>query len=223
MRSGCERTQTWRSTRETRLHAGAASAADALITGLEQLLARHSASATPPEAQAHLAVCHAERRRLTGEPDAPLWAATAEAWDALSEPYPAAYARWRLAQAALPGGSREEGIGALRVANETARVLRAAPLGERIAALARAARVDLAPAPTRTPQVQAPAGLSARELEVLELLAEGLTNRQIAARLYISDRTAGVHVSNILSKLGARNRVMAAGIALQLGLVSSRS
>jgi DNA-binding NarL/FixJ family response regulator len=64
--------------------------------------------------------------------------------------------------------------------------------------------------------------LTARELAVLELLAEGHTNREIAEALYISPSTAGVHVSNILRKLGAKRRVDAAGLAHQLGLLPAR-
>lgn len=62
--------------------------------------------------------------------------------------------------------------------------------------------------------------LTSRELAVLELLSEGRTNSEIAAALFISTSTAGVHVSNILRKLGARRRVDAAGLAHQLGLLS---
>lgn len=57
--------------------------------------------------------------------------------------------------------------------------------------------------------------LTRRELEVLRLLAEGLTNAEIAARLYISTKTAGHHVSNVLAKLGARTRGEAAAWALR--------
>jgi len=64
--------------------------------------------------------------------------------------------------------------------------------------------------------------LTPRELAVLELLAQGQTNREIAAALYISGSTAGVHVSNILRKLGAKRRVDAAGIAHKLGLLPER-
>ncbi len=64
--------------------------------------------------------------------------------------------------------------------------------------------------------------LTPRELAVLELLAQGHTNREIAAMLYISPSTAGVHVSNILRKLGAKRRVDAAGIAHKMGLLPAR-
>ena len=62
-------------------------------------------------------------------------------------------------------------------------------------------------------------GLTPREREVLSLVAAGRTNRQIGAELFISEKTAGVHVSNILGKLGASGRTEAAAIAHRLGLV----
>jgi DNA-binding NarL/FixJ family response regulator len=65
-----------------------------------------------------------------------------------------------------------------------------------------------------------PFGLTPREREVLALVADGRTNRQIAERLFISDSTAGVHVSNILGKLGVAGRGEAAAIAFRLGLVA---
>jgi DNA-binding NarL/FixJ family response regulator len=68
------------------------------------------------------------------------------------------------------------------------------------------------------PPAGADLGLTARELEVLQHLARGATNRQIADALYISVRTAGVHVSHILGKLSAANRGEAAAIAHRLGL-----
>jgi DNA-binding NarL/FixJ family response regulator len=71
--------------------------------------------------------------------------------------------------------------------------------------------------------VSAPAadghGLTAREREVLALLVEGHTNKRIAERLFISESTAGVHVSNILGKLGVTTRTEAATVAARLGLV----
>jgi DNA-binding NarL/FixJ family response regulator len=62
-------------------------------------------------------------------------------------------------------------------------------------------------------------GLSRREREVLALIAEGRTNREIGERLFISQKTVGVHVGNILSKLGASGRVEAAMVAIRLELV----
>ena len=66
--------------------------------------------------------------------------------------------------------------------------------------------------------MQAPFDLTPRELTVLELVAAGRTNRQIAEELYLSPRTVDVHVHHILAKLDAANRVEAAGIAHRLGI-----
>jgi DNA-binding CsgD family transcriptional regulator len=62
-------------------------------------------------------------------------------------------------------------------------------------------------------------GLSPREQEVLDILAEGRTDRDIAARLFISERTVHVHVRRILAKLGVSSRTEAAGVAIRQGLV----
>ena len=93
-----------------------------------------------------------------------------------------------------------------------------------VRALAQRARLDLAP-PTAaaTPAVGVPTpasqlGLTGREVEVLALVTAGRSNRQIAQALFISPRTASVHVSNILAKLGVAGRVEAAAIAHRLGL-----
>ena len=98
------------------------------------------------------------------------------------------------------------------------------PLDAEVQALARRARLDLAPhaaaaAPpsgASTPAEQL--GLTPREVEVLALVAAGRSNRQIAQALFISPKTASVHVSNILAKLGVAGRVEAAAIAHRLGL-----
>jgi DNA-binding CsgD family transcriptional regulator len=63
-------------------------------------------------------------------------------------------------------------------------------------------------------------GLSKRELEVLALIAQGRTNREIGDRLFISQKTVGVHVGNILAKLGVSGRVEAAAVSIRLGLES---
>jgi DNA-binding NarL/FixJ family response regulator len=100
----------------------------------------------------------------------------------------------------------------------------AAPLDAEIQALARRGRLELEPDDAATPADAPPSpldalGLTAREQEVLALVAIGQTNNQIAETLFISPKTATVHVSNILGKLGVRNRVEAATIAHRLGIV----
>ncbi|WP_131741362.1 response regulator transcription factor, partial [Actinomadura roseirufa] len=76
------------------------------------------------------------------------------------------------------------------------------------------------PAPVRVPGGEL--GLTPRESEVLRLVAEGRSNRQIGEALFISARTAGVHVSNILAKLEVSSRTQAAALAHRLDLFESR-
>ena len=95
----------------------------------------------------------------------------------------------------------------------------------RIGALAERARIplqltaDAVPGPPSPPETRAPYGLTGRELAVLRLLAAGNTNAQIGAELYISPKTAGVHVGSILRKLGVSRRVQAAAVAERAGLL----
>ncbi len=72
---------------------------------------------------------------------------------------------------------------------------------------------------TRAATRHAQSGLSRRELEVMRLVAEGLTNRQIAEQLVLSTRTVDMHVRNILTKMRCRTRTEAAGRAAELGLL----
>jgi DNA-binding CsgD family transcriptional regulator len=189
------------------------------------------AAALPPRVKAEGVTGVAELARLQGRNEAELWAAAAKAWERLGEPYPTTYARWREAEALLlGGGGRERVEPLLRATHQTASELGAAPLCAEIEALARRGRLNLGtdPATTPPPAPQPPSpldqlGLTAREQEVLALIALGRTNRQIAETLFISPKTATVHVSNILGKLGVNNRVEAATIAHRLGIVEPGS
>ena len=102
--------------------------------------------------------------------------------------------------------------------------LGARPLQASVEALAQRARVRLDEVPDQAPATQPaarearPRGLSAREIEVLRLVAAGRSNGEIAERLFITRKTAGVHVTHILDKLGVSNRVEAAMAAARLGL-----
>jgi len=128
--------------------------------------------------------------------------------------YETARARWRLAEALAEKGQRERAEHEWKLAMETVERLGAVPLLTALADLARRARIGPRPS-TYPPGVLA--ALTPREQEVLELLADGNSNREIAAKLFIAPKTASVHVSNILGKLGASSRTEAAAIAHREG------
>jgi len=239
------------------------------------------------EADAHLSTARAFAARLEAHDDPVLWDAAAQAWERAGEPYQVARARWRQAEAALPGHDARIGRAAARgpllEAVRIARELGARPLLRELLQLAQRALITVPAAPAGledTPPALAGArfgepgardgrsnadgrhvsadghdgtgraefdghaavrsaiavafapnggekraeptfGLSGREREVLALIVQGRTNREIGERLFISQKTVGVHVGNILSKLGVSGRVEAAMVAVRLELVPS--
>jgi DNA-binding CsgD family transcriptional regulator/tetratricopeptide (TPR) repeat protein len=196
---------------------------DKLLARLEAL---GDANASIPAMTAVRLQCRAEHARLHGRPDPAAWAAAARRWEALGQPYPTACARWREAEALLasraPKAQAEE---TLRAAHVFAVRLGAAPLRHELQLLAQRGRVRLEPpaqpapvAEAEVPSMARSLGLTRRETEVLVLLAEGRTNRQIGQELFITEKTASVHVSRILAKLGVTSRGEAAAIAHRLGL-----
>jgi DNA-binding CsgD family transcriptional regulator/tetratricopeptide (TPR) repeat protein len=174
------------------------------------------------------AMCTAERGRLNGDRDGAAWIAVAEAWDAIQRPYPAAYCRYRAGAAILASrGDRGSAERELLAGWEATVRLGAAPLRADIELLARQARIELpgtgdAVRTEGTAGAASPSrlGLTDREHEVLRLVAGGWSNQQIGDALFISRKTASVHVSNILGKLGAGSRVEAAAVAHRLGLAA---
>jgi DNA-binding CsgD family transcriptional regulator/tetratricopeptide (TPR) repeat protein len=179
------------------------------------------ASAVTPNAAGWLALAEAEHERARGVAQPESWSEAAAAWERLERPPLAAYCRWRQAEALVAAGaSRAEGSGPLRQAHAVAAQIGAKPLAEQLELLAQRARLELtspdAGPPDRKQGLEELLDLTPREAEVLTLLARGYTNREIAAALVISVRTAGVHVSHILRKLGAPNRLEAAAIAHRL-------
>jgi DNA-binding CsgD family transcriptional regulator len=181
-------------------------------------------SESQPEVRALAALSKAECTRARGRSDPAAWLDAVAACDAWGAPFRDAYARWRLAEAMLAGRApRADAAGPLREAHAAAVSVGAELLRQEIEALARRARIELA-VPAAAPEPEAEAwGLTSREREVLEHLAAGETNRQIAEALFISVKTAGVHVSSILRKLDASTRGEAAAVAHRAGLLADRA
>jgi ATP/maltotriose-dependent transcriptional regulator MalT len=147
------------------------------------------------------------------------WDAAVSAWEAVGQPYPLARALHQAAEAALAAGDRDRGAAQLCRAAMLAQDLGAQPLRDSVALLARRARVPLGGSPAAGPPSEPDRlGLTAREFEVLRLVAAGQSNRDIASELFISVKTASVHVSNILGKLGVSSRGEAAATAHRLRL-----
>jgi DNA-binding NarL/FixJ family response regulator len=166
-------------------------------------------------------LCKAEQRRSEGD-GADAWRDVATGWEDFERPFPAAYARWREAESRLRQGVGAAAIAPLRAAHAAAREMGANLLVEEVENLARWYRVDLLPeAPVADPAAEVHPldgyGLTSREREVLDALAAGHTNQEIATTLFISVKTASVHVSNILRKLDVRSRHEAARLAHRLG------
>ena len=193
----------------------------------DALLARLEATGGPPnrpERDAVLLQCRAEQARLHGRPDPAAWEEAAAQWDALGQPYPAARARLRQAEAMLATRAPRSGVAApLQAAHQVAARLGAAPLQRELELLAQRGRLRLQAAVEPVSQPAEPSaasrlGLTRREAEVLALVAAGRSNRQIGEALFITPKTASIHVSRILAKLGVSGRVEAAAVAHRLGL-----
>ena len=176
------------------------------------------------QAEAFWSICHAEAARPSTAGPSPLWATAADAFHAIPMAYPCCL------RALAPGGGHPRAIlrpvGGLRPLREAHAItvdLDAAPLRREIERLALRARLDLGvqpPEPRPVPDALKSLGLTTREREVLELVAAGRTTGQIADELFITEKTASVHVSNILAKLGVHGRTEAAAVAHNLGLAN---
>jgi DNA-binding NarL/FixJ family response regulator len=175
----------------------------------------------------------AELARARGRGGAREWGRAAAAWDELERPYPAAIARWRQAEALAGADDRAGAAEAAAAALAAAEELGSEWLASEVRTLSERARLDVSPARSGAAAMagngdgngagagdaaEDPFGLTPRERQVLALLAEGATNRQIGAALYMAEKTASVHVSRILAKLGVQGRTQAAAVAHRLHL-----
>jgi DNA-binding NarL/FixJ family response regulator len=218
-------------------HARAAGDADRVRATIEQadvlvnvaregaVYQRHPSFVVGVEGHGWLARAEAEWRRAQGDNDPAAWQAVVDVF-APGFVYETARSRWRLAEALAEAGRRDEAQRELLAAAEVAERLGARPLRRALSDLARRARLADSPAPgaagrarpggaaSRSPL----AGLTDREVEVLRLLAAGHSNREIGAELFIATKTASVHVSNILAKLGVASRTEAAAMAHAQGI-----
>ena len=212
--------------------AGHADAEAAEIAAAKELLdiahegARYAArpkAVLGPEGRGWLARADAEYRRAAGHNAPETWEAMLTAFGPRYV-YETARGQWRLAEALIEAGRTEQAVPVWREAAATAARLGAVPLSAALEALARRARID----PRATAGIDGAAATSGsayltesltdRERDVLRLLARGQSNRQIGTELFISPKTASVHVSNILAKLAVTNRTEAAAIAHREGL-----
>jgi len=234
IRSAADRAETARAHRDGVVGAAAEATGDGFHAEAARRVAAGRCAAAPMErrAAAFLALASAERCRLHGHNDPSAWAAAAAAWDGLGNVLRPMYARIRQAEASLSMGreTRPDAVALLDQTYVEARAAGATLLVRMSDGIARRARVELTrddraldtdrtiPSPTTDPLGRL--GLTERETEILALLAAGLTNRQIGERLFISPKTAGVHVSNILGKLDVPSRIQAATVAHRLGLDS---
>jgi DNA-binding NarL/FixJ family response regulator len=214
---------------------GNAAAADAEAAAARELLdlAREGArwperpkSVLGIEGRGWLARAEAEYLRACGQNSPSAWQGVLDTFGP-DFVYEIARAQWRLAEALAEAGPdrRDEAAQVWRAAAATATSLRAAPLCAALDDLARRARLDVGAVGHGARNGHGRAGngtltgaLTDREREVLRLLARGLSNREIGAELFITPKTASVHVSNILGKLHAASRTEAAAIAHREGL-----
>jgi len=206
-----------------------AAAAEAAAAELIEIAREGAAYQSKPlyvlgvEGRGWLARAEAEWLRAQGRNDPDAWCEVVEVFGP-SFVYERARSQWRLAEALAEAGQREEAQQAWRLALDVARSLGAQPLLRALHDLGRRARLDTGPVDAAAaaegagPAPGLLSGLTAREREVLRLLAQGSSNREIAAELFIAPKTASVHVSNILAKLGAASRTEAAAIAHRNGV-----
>ena len=193
------------------------------VDALRAFVADHPLDgATRIEARAWYARAEAEllRLRWLADVDPPsaadlvaAWRSSVTAFEAMGHVYETARSKARLATALHAVGEAAEARALVTAVRPVALRLGAAPLVAELRRVAGSGRARETAAPTAS-------ALTAREREVLALVAQGRSNGEIARQLFISTKTVSVHVSNVLAKLGAAGRTEAAAIARRNGLLS---
>lgn len=188
-------------------------------TALGDRLARLAWEAVRPPSTAEVAqlvaLCKAERLRIRGVDTAPDWKRVALGWAALDRPYPAAYARWRQALAAVAADDRAGALDPARDAYLAAKALGAGPLRSRIQDLA--AKIDLNLAERPVP-AKRPHNLTPAEYATLRLLYEGNDTARIANARGVAQRTVETQLGRVYAKLGVHSNVEAVALARREGL-----
>lgn len=180
--------------------------------------AAHVRDRDQPAPAAGLATCQAILAEGTGAPAAALFDAAARAWAALPRPYDELLCRERQGQALLAAGDQEAALELLTTTQQRMYDLGARWDADRVAHLVRGHGQEV---------VRTWHGgrrgygdqLSPRQVDVVRLVARGLTNRQVAERLYLSPRTVEGHVMSAMRKLDANSRTALAVAAVEAGLV----
>jgi DNA-binding NarL/FixJ family response regulator len=165
-----------------------------------------------------LALVAAELSRLRGAREPELWRTAASL--ATNDPYLRAYSLWRLGASLHALRRRRDATAVLREAYAVSREAEVRVVADMVRATARSLGVEVENETDATPRRSSPFHLTPRELEVLELLVQGLSNRRIARALFMSEKTASVHVSHILAKLSVSGRGEAVARAYEVGLAS---
>jgi DNA-binding CsgD family transcriptional regulator/tetratricopeptide (TPR) repeat protein len=202
----------------------AAMRAQSLVDRIDRLLAPENwRGPPPPETLAYRELTGVEARRAAGIAAASDWSAVRERWRELRMPLEQAYACLRETECHLLDGERKRAEDALEAGVRITEACGARWLQEQLQALARRGRLSLptdlsADGAMSSDPVEA-LGLTERERAVLELVARGMTNREIGEHLFMAEKTASVHVSRILAKLNVSSRVEAATAAQRLGIV----